>query len=54
MNPVVPILEVKEWDFLFPYHLWGQLAAGKAAPLQRTWLLMGGSFALQQQEDVFL
>lgn len=31
MNPVVPILEVKGWDFLSPYHLWGQLAAGKAA-----------------------
>lgn len=30
-----------------------QLAAGKAAPLQKTWLFMGGNFASQQQ-DVFL
>lgn len=43
MNAMVPILDVKAWDFLFPTHRWGQLAAGKAALLQRTWLPMGES-----------
>lgn len=55
MNLVVLILEVKGWEKKVPSHLWGQLAAGKAVPLQRTWLAAGGSscFIAIRRADIF-